>query len=289
MKKILKQKTIKDELTRLQDKYVFATTDKASNNISVICKEFYIQILLNEVKVSDEDASSNTYKRITHHSTHVDDEISYTTRTTPQTTIKEHEVKCKQWKIDLTEINKCLPCMYWLPKMHKKPSKKRFITASACCSTKKLSCTLTEAFKLIDKYHAHTANKTLHSYGINLYWIVGNSSKVHQMIRKNNEQKNVENVATYDFSTLYTNIPHDKLKTRMVDVISKAYEGSGKTYISVYSTNVSFVNKHKHDTKAYTKDQLIEMMSHLIDNCYVTCGDSLFRQNIGIPMGTDCS
>jgi len=74
------------------------------------------------------------------------------------------------------------------------------------------------------------------------------------MIKKSNEQKNVENIATYDFSTLYTNIPHDKLKTRMADVISKAYEGSGKTYISVYSTSASFVNKHKKDTKAYTKD-----------------------------------
>ena len=109
------------------------------------------------------------------------------------------------------------------------------------------------------------------------------------MIKKSNEQKNVENIATYDFSTLYTNIPHDKLKTRMADVISKAYEGSGKTYISVYSTSASFVNKHKKDTKAYTKDQLIEMMNYLIDNCYVTCGDSLFRQKIGIPMGTDCA
>ena len=59
------------------------------------------------------------------------------------------------------------------------------------------------------------------------------------MIKKSNEQKIVENIATYDFSTLYTNIPHDKLKTLMADVISKAYEGSGKTYISIYSTSAS--------------------------------------------------
>ena len=31
------------------------------------------------------------------------------------------------------------------------------------------------------------------------------------------------------------------------------------------------------------------MVNYLIDNCYVTCGDSLFRQKIGIPMGTDCA
>ena len=31
------------------------------------------------------------------------------------------------------------------------------------------------------------------------------------------------------------------------------------------------------------------MVNYLIDNCYVTCGDSLFRQKIGIPMGADCA
>ena len=31
------------------------------------------------------------------------------------------------------------------------------------------------------------------------------------------------------------------------------------------------------------------MVNYLIDNCYVACGDSLFRQKIGIPMGTDCA
>ena len=30
------------------------------------------------------------------------------------------------------------------------------------------------------------------------------------------------------------------------------------------------------------------MINYLIDNCYITCGDSTFRQKIGIPMGTDC-
>ena len=31
------------------------------------------------------------------------------------------------------------------------------------------------------------------------------------------------------------------------------------------------------------------MVNFLIDNVYVTCGDSISRQRIGIPMGTDCA
>ena len=97
--------------------------------------------------------------------------------------------------------------------------------------------------------------------------------------------KDVENIATYDFSTLYTNIPHQKLKERM----KQAYEGSGKKYLSVYKSKAAWVNNPKKETAAYKKEELIDMIYYLIDNVYVTCGDSLFRQKIGIPMGTDCA
>ena len=105
------------------------------------------------------------------------------------------------------------------------------------------------------------------------------------MIAASNARKNVENIATYDFSTLYTNIPHDKLKERMAKVISDAYEGDGRKYISVYTSGASFVNNPKSTTKAYTKEQLIDMVNYLIDNCYVACGDSLFRQKNWNPNG----
>ena len=173
--------------------------------------------------------------------------------------------------------------------MHKHPSKQRFIAASACCSTKEVSATITKCLKQIDSYHSHTARTIYHSCGINSYWIINNSSKVHDLINKSNERKDVENIATYDFSTLYTNIPHSKLKERMASVISKAYEGMDKKFISVYPTSAQWVNAPKATTKAYNKEGLIEMINFVIDNVYVTCGDSLFRQVIGIPMGTDCA
>ena len=195
----------------------------------------------------------------------------------------------EQWKIHLSEEQNRLPFMYWIPKMHKHPSKQRFIAASACCSTKELSATITKCLKQIDSYHSHTARTIYHSCGINSYWIINTSSKVHDLINKSNERKDVENIATYDFSTLYTNIPHSKLKERMASVISKAYEGMDKKFISVYPTSAQWVNAPKATTKAYNKDGLIEMINFLIDNVYVTCGDSLFRQVIGIPMGTDSS
>ena len=71
--------------------------------------------------------------------------------------------------------------------------------------------------------------------------------------------------------------------------MTEAYEGCGKPYLSVYSSTAKFVNQPKNTTHAYTQHQLINMINYLIDNCYITCGDSTFRQKIGIPMGTDCA
>ena len=57
--------------------------------------------------------------------------------------------------------------------------------------------------------------------------------------------KDVENIATYDFSTLYTNMPHKRLKERMKQVVEEAYEGTGKTHLSVYKTKAAWVNNPK--------------------------------------------
>ena len=166
--------------------------------------------------------------------------------------IDKHIKKLKEWKLHLDGKLRCLPYMYWIPKMHKKPSKQRFIAASSRCSTKSLSATITKILKLIDKYHAHEANNIRRNSSTNPYWVVSNSSKVHRMIQKSNQRQDVENIATYDFSTLYTNIPHKKLKARMTSVVSKAFEGTGKKFVSVYSSSARWINSPKQSSLAYT-------------------------------------
>ena len=45
----------------------------------------------------------------------------------------------------------------------------------------------------------------------------------------------------------------------------------------------------KEEDLVWNKDELIGHVKWLIDNIYVVCGDSLFKQDLGIPMGTDCA
>ena len=79
-------------------------------------------------------------------------------------------------------------------------------------------------------------------------WIVDNSVEVIDKINKINERKNVKNIRTYDFSTLYTSIPHTKLKQQMKWVISQAFNDEARKFIRIGNVSAHW-NKSRGKTK----------------------------------------
>ena len=64
-KRILEIKDVKEYLENFPKDFVFVPTDKASNNISIVCKEFYIKMLLKEVGFfDDEKKQDRAYQEI---------------------------------------------------------------------------------------------------------------------------------------------------------------------------------------------------------------------------------
>ena len=62
------------------------------------------------------------------------------------------------------KIGKCeLPTFYWLPKLHKRPDKSRFISHSSHLSTTILSKHITSALTTV-KYHVMKNSETAFSY-----------------------------------------------------------------------------------------------------------------------------
>ena len=101
-------------MKRLQEKCVFVPTDKASNNISVVCKQFYIKTMLNELKVFDDDhnMNTNTYEKVKEFSqVDIDEEITVKKQMTPELKIDEHIKKCRIGRLMWTAIkNICRLC-----------------------------------------------------------------------------------------------------------------------------------------------------------------------------------
>ena len=178
--------------------------------------------------------------------------------------------------------------MYWTPKLHKNPVGARFIIASKHCSTKPLSKTVSNVFKFIYEQvqSFHTKAKFLSNY--NHFWVLQNANPVKENINIINRKKRAKSIATYDFSTLYTTLPHDKLIDRLTNVLDLVFKGGNKSIIRVSSFGkVFWVKKKSNETTNFSKSSLKQVLKHLIENCYFKVGNILLRQKIGIPMGID--
>ncbi len=193
----------------------------------------------------------------------------------------------KKHDIGLEDSQLKLPFLYWIPKMHKNPSKQRYIAASHSCSTKPLSKKITYCLKLIQQTHINHCKAIRKNSGWNRMWIVDNSMDVMQKIVDLKEP--AKNVRTYDFSTLYTSLPHRKLKDKLAWVIDQCFDDGARRFIKINRSSAHWSKSRGKNDQCWDKDELIAHVNWLISNIYVMCGDSMFKQVIGIPMGTDCA
>ena len=126
--------------------------------------------------------------------------------------------------------------------------------------------------------------------GINCYWIVNNSQQVLDHLSILNQVSRAKHFDSFDFSTLYTNIPRNALKSNLVDLVDEAFRVRGANYLATSKlTAEAYWTMCSKDNKSIDKKGLIGMLEYLIDNIYVSVGNRTYRQCIGIPMGTDCA
>ena len=94
--------------------------------------------------------------------------------------------------------------------------------------------------------------------------------------------------ATIYFSTLYTSLPHAKLKHQLHDLLERVFNTSGKSFIATNNFHTFWANDRKSTKFTYFScRELCLAIDFLIGNNYVRFGNSVFRQIIGIPMGTN--
>ena len=159
--------------------------------------------------------------------------------------------------------------------------------------TKDLSCLLTKVLSTIKDGLVRYCNTKTSRNGVNNMWILKNSTCLLSSL----DQLDVHtatSVQTFDFSTLYTSILHDLLKSRISNLVHNALrkkDGSVRyTHIKVTRAQGYFTHDiNGSGDNMYTADNICKMTEFLIDNIFVQFGGRLFRQVIGIPMGTNCA
>lgn len=184
-----------------------------------------------------------------------------------------------------------LPTMYWIPKLHKNPYKSRFISASSKCSLTNISKVLSLALTTMKEFIIQYCEKVFENSGVNHFWSIKNSLDVLDKLRA--FENTFHSVDSYDFSTLYTNLPHNLIKNKFEYLVKWCFDKSKSDYIcSKLSNGFSksfFSNETQKGYINWTDAETITALNYLLDNIYIRFGKQIYRQVIGIPMGTNCA
>ena len=133
--------------------------------------------------------------------------------------------------VDVKERQDRLPTMYWLPKLHKRPYKARFIANSSSCTTTELSKLLTSCLTAIKAKVIKYCETVYERSGKNMFWPIKNSGEVLSKLKDIGYQ--ATSLSTYDFSTLYTTLPHNLIKEKLLDLIERTfYKKEGELYLA---------------------------------------------------------
>ena len=159
--------------------------------------------------------------------------------------------------------------------------------------TKDLSCLLTKVLSTINDGLVRYCNTKTSNIGVNNMWILKNSTSLLSSLEQL-DVRTATSVQTFDFSALYTSIPHDLLKSRIGNLVHNAFRKKDR---SVRHTHIKVTRAKGYFTHdiigggdgMYTSGNICKMIELLIDNISVQFGGRLFRQMIGIPMGTNCA
>ena len=98
---------------------------------------------------------------------------------------------------------------------------------------------------------------------------------------KSSNFNHIRSIKSFDFSTLYTTIPNDKLKSRLASIIRNTFIFQKGNHRYKY-----LVLGHG---EAYFEDDIIKILEFLVDNIFVVLAGKIFQKKVGIPMGTNCT
>ena len=181
-----------------------------------------------------------------------------------------------------------LPTLYWLPKLHKRPYKARFIANSSSCTTTVLSKLLTSCLTAVKKHWIRYYDTVYERDGINYF----SQLKILMMFSINLNLKTfrlLNCLHMIDFSTLYTTLPHHLIKDKLIDLINRTFIRENTQYLACNEECAFFTSDVYNNHNLWSCQKVCGALVYLLDNIFIRFGIKLYRQTIGIPMRTNCA
>ena len=200
---------LKQGIQEFHRTYVLVPADKAANNVVVVCRLHYVNTLKQELDGTRAYLETDT------------DEVSVVNAHLNDLPVK--------FSVCVNEGQDKLPTMYWLPKLHKRPYKARFIANSSSCTTTELSKLLTSCLTAIKSHVIRYCETVYETSNKNWFWSIKNSGEVLSKLKCRGFR--ATSLSTYDFSTLSTTLPHNLIKEKLLDLIEWTFKRALKTMV----------------------------------------------------------
>ena len=154
---ILELNLVKECLKELQEKYVFVPADNAADNIIVVCKRYYFEVICKELGLWPGTKSRDTYIPETMDPKEISD---------------NHNSYMKSLGFKGDNLSDKFHNFYWTPKLHKTSYKHLFLASSFDCTPKPLFAILTRILSAIEGKLSKLSS-VIYSYtGIYEMWIL---------------------------------------------------------------------------------------------------------------------
>ena len=272
---IFRIKDVQKYLEFLHGRFVIVPVDKASNNFAVICRKFYIEVLMKELGFCDGEIVGNDVYKLS--------PISDVKFFAEQTEANLRNMNT------LEEENEHIPLLYWTSKQHKNPYKFRFISGASHSYNKTISVQVASALKFIKNHFKNFCTTIQKRSGLSCFWSIDNSI---EFISKLAGIKEAISIKTYDFSTLYTNLPLDYIYNMLKELIDLMFKSAGVDQILINAERKKafyFQGDEYPGYKLFYKQELLQALHYILFNTYVQFAGKKFLQTKGIPMGGNAS
>ncbi len=82
---------------------------------------------------------------------------------------------------------------------------------------------------------------------------------------------------------------HNLIKDKLIPRIEKTFAKMGFKYLACNSRTAFFTDASQSKYTLLSCEDVCTSLEFLLDNIFVKFGNHIYRQNVGIPMGTNCA
>ena len=162
-----------------------------------------------------------------------------------------------------------------------------FIANCSACTTTELSILLTSCLTAIKKYVIKYCTTVYERNGKKLFRSIKNSGEILNKLKSRGFL--ASGLSTYDFSTLYTTLPHNLIKEKLTELIEQTFNREGSLYLACNFKKACFTSEQHKRYKLWSCQKMCDALHYFFDNIFIRFGSKLCRQIVGILMGTNCA